>query len=476
MSTIIKSFSELGEIMATDMSIIPPKMKHTENTEQLHEIVSRIAYLVGVPESNFCNDKLFDPYIYHELETNKSARIVRNLCILRTSLALHISYIHAQLTSEGRSLLNVDESVPQETVNALMKDGIKLIQRATCRPLEFIVNLNQQISDRINNCKSFIPEWLNWNYVRNLFIIQGGFSEESLKQTISDYRSNLSAYPYAVFINWDPNGSDGNILYNDQKFAELLYRRNGDEFKYMNKVIDASAHVKGNIYEFIEHSSRVVMIVDCENSDVYNIISMLNGLNVNILQKVRKIILINDEHTNAGWGELENCTEIPIEHIMTNRVMENKSLVDGTLIGKVFTERYEEEIDSFVLLSSDSDFWTLISSLKEKARFIVMVEHLKCSRSYKSLLANAGIYYCYLDDFNSGAASEQMKTDILLKTIRAGLQKKSFNISECFETALTSLRINMDEAHKKQFFQKYCRNMTIKIETDGKVVFELNGK
>lgn len=51
------------------------------------DIVSRIAYLLGVSEEYFWGEESnFDETIYTGLEECKDARIVRNLCIIRTAL------------------------------------------------------------------------------------------------------------------------------------------------------------------------------------------------------------------------------------------------------------------------------------------------------------------------------------------------------------------------------------------------------
>lgn len=70
-------------------------------------------------------------------------------------------------------------------------------------------------------------------------------------------------------------------------------------------------------------------------------------------------------------------------------------------------------MDSFVIVSSDSDYWGLISSLPD-AHFLVMIEREKCGPDMKEALADSGIFYCYLDDFYSGN-SEDIKKNALFK-------------------------------------------------------------
>ena len=91
-----------------------------------------------------------------------------------------------------------------------------------------------------------------------------------------------------------------------------------------------------------------------------------------------------------------------------------QSLVDAKLIAGTCKEHYENTVDSFLLVSSDSDYWGLISTL-EKARFLVMVEYNK------------------------------------------------FGLT----------RANLTEAEQKQFYNKYIKPMHLKIEENGDVTILL---
>ena len=474
MSEKLTSFAALGERFKSDEDFVTNNF--VLEKDQKYNIVSMVAYLLGVRDRYFGEGLNFDMSIYRKLDLNKNARVIRNLCMLRTSLEHGYTRIFNEVHKNGREVLTLSEYIPQDSITALTKDGVKLSHKSRTYPMDYLLELNALIADRINNCKGIFPDWINWGYIREMFIMPNGRTEEGVKETGSIFREYKQYYPYQTYINWPVPHEDGNILLNDRKFVTALYLQNYDEFSDLNKVIDVSSQIKGNIYDFLDDSGKAVMIVDCENSNVYNIISMLRNLEWEHVQKLSKIILVNDVHQNLGWQELEKCTDIPIEHIMTQRVMENKSLVDGTVFAKAFMEFYEEKSDSFVLLSSDSDFWTLVDSLRNKAKFLVMVEHMKCGPDYKDRLVEAGVFYCYLDDFNSGEESEQMKTDILLRTINNELNRNNINIREIFESSRASLRIDMDAAQREQFYKKYLKTMQLLIQEDGSVVLECSLK
>ena len=95
------------------------------------------------------------------------------------------------------------------------------------------------------------------------------------------------------------------------------------------------------------------------------------------------------------------------------------SAKNDRLTASVVTDFYRDGITSFIIVSSDSDFWGLIESLP-KAHFLVMYEYEKCGTAIKSALTQHGIYYCAIDDFCS-AATEDMKRAVLFAELEKHL-------------------------------------------------------
>ena len=52
-----------------------------------------------------------------------------------------------------------------------------------------------------------------------------------------------------------------------------------------------------------------------------------------------------------------NVDKSKIEHVLIKRILDYKSLLDVKLTARVTKEFYKEQEESFVLVSSDSDFW-----------------------------------------------------------------------------------------------------------------------
>jgi len=439
--------------------------------EHTYSIVSRVAYLIGVPRKIFDNENEAPRReVYDQLEKDRNAHIVRSLCMLRTAIERNYSEIYKQMRFDLKNLHTLPELVPQECINYLAGQGMDII-RMNYQPIKYIIDLNKLISNHINNCSRLFPTWLEWKYIRELFIMPNGSSENGAKQAAEEYYANKSGCPYGVYINW-PYSNSGNILFNDKKFVQLLYEANEDCFTDLSKVSDAGLKTKDSIYDFIERSEKTAIIVDCENSDPYKLYAMLNNLDSEaLLSHICKIILYNDVHTATAWKIIEDFTDIPVEHNMIQRLKESKSLADVMLTAGTCREHYINGTDSFILASSDSDFWGLIKMMPE-LDFLVLVESRKCGPDIKLALENGGFTYCYLDNFCTGNSNE-IKVSAVLGEIEGAISGFTFNIREIFDRAHTATRANMSAAEQKQFYDRYLRKMKLAIEDDGKVYIKL---
>ena len=150
-------------------------------------------------------------------------------------------------------------------------------------------------------------------------------------------------------------------------------------------------------------------------------------------------------------------------------------MVDIRLSVGTTKEFYQNRIDSFILASSDSDYWGLIPVLEE-AHFLVAVEEEKVGTAIRRKLEDAGITYCYLDDFCTGN-SGQIKERALLKEIQDRLEEEvNFNIRDVLNEALAATRADMAPGETKQFYNKYIKPMHIEVDEDGEVFLRLGTK
>lgn len=448
------------------------KTPRTDYQNSTYMIISKVAFLLGVEKRHFENE--YEPpkiEWFEELSKNRNARIIRNLCILRTAIEQNFSRIRDMMQNDLKNLHSLPEYIPQEALQGLLNDGLD-IEKANYQPIKYVIDINKHISNLINSCQPIFPLWIKWEYIKTLFIMPNGTTEAGTKQAANEYYSHKNDYPYQVYINWSLMGR-GNILFSDRKFVTLLYEENRDIFTDLRKVTDAGNLTKSGIYSFLEKSQRCAVVVDCENSDPYKLYATLTNLDEEaLLDKIVKIILYDDIHTTSAWSILKEFTQIPIEHITIERIKENKSLVDIRLSTGTCVEHYENNVDSFILCSSDSDYWGMISALP-KLSFLVMVESGKVSPAIKNALINEGVTYCYMDDFCTGNSSE-LKIRTMLSEVRKRLDAAfHVNINTLLEEAYTETRADISTAEKAQFYNRYIKPMRVVIDSEGEATIEL---
>ncbi len=365
-----------------------------------------------------------------------------------------------------------------------------------------IAYINQYILDNINLIKPLVPEWVKFEYIKNLFLMQGCYAgqkgcniatragQQSIIKKIHSIRgkflSNRYAYPFQTFITWpiDFKETNGNILYNDAKFLKLLYGANRDIFKATEYVIDATSESKASIYDFVESAKQIAVFVDCENVDPYCFAATLLNLDRDNLDKIKQIVLYDDVNTSTAWDYFDKIITLPIEHIEINRVLNNKSLVDITMTAGVCKEFYKENTESIILVSSDSDFWGLITSLP-LARFYILNESRKTSHIITDKLDEYKIDHCYMDDFAQDKV-QKFKTSVLINSLVKRInhfnetgQFELLDVNELLTTLFHEACISGADkqiAQERQvFFNTYLKKgLLIKpTEEDGKLIFKM---
>lgn len=434
-------------------------------------IVATIAYLIGVRKSawissygNECSELLT------ELENNRSATAIRYLCKLRTTLMQRFKKTDTLIVYEFKNLDSI-EWYDAENIQQLEKWGYTILL-ANKRASDYSLHFNTLIRDNIDSCRELFPDWIAWEYVRDLFIIPKFTSEKIQKFEFAKYMENIDHYPFQMYIHWKPKDF-GNLLYNDGKFLEILYDMNNDHFGDKSKYKNAVDDVKNNIYSFIDNSYKTVLAVDCENSDVYKLYGMLKNLNRDEIEKIEKIILYDDRNTNNGWDYIEKFIGIPVEHIEVQRVVDHKSIVDMRMATGICREFYKNDVSSFILLSSDSDYWALISSLPE-AEFLVVIEYSKCGHAIRETLDANGTYYCSLDDFCTGNI-EELKRAVLLNELNVLLPDlMKYNGKELANMLFERARIEADENEIMNFYNKYIKTIKLTVDDAGNFSFSVN--
>ena len=439
-------------------------------TVDTKEVVTTISYMIGVRkdilETHFaeCKDTL------DKLYADREATVIRYLCKLRTALLQHFKKTDNAMHYDLKNLTSLDW-YDKDNIKQLEKWGYTIIQ-ANYRAEKYMYDFTKLINENIDKCSRLFYDWIVWDYIRDLFFIPKYQKAGVLKDEFAKYMGNIQHYPFQMFIHWQP-ADRGNIIYTDRKFLKVVYEMHGDTFTDFTKYRDADDETRNNIYHFIDNAEKTAIAVDCENSNPFKLYSVLKGLNQDELAKIEKITLYDDPNTTAGWDWLSKFTQIPVEHIEIDRVTDRKSLVDVRMTASVVTDFYRDGITSFIIVSSDSDYWGLIESLPN-AHFLVMYEYEKIGTAIKSALTQHGIYYCAIDDFCS-AATEDMKKAVLFAELEKHLPTLyGESPMELTQKLYEVTRVTATKKEMENFCNRFVKTLKLKI-VDGKFTVEIQG-
>ena len=428
------------------------------------EVTSKIAYLIGVKEDKLT--QFIEDEEEMEILEKSSCKVIRNLNILRTKLLTN--YKNTE-TAFRFDLLNLDRmDLYKDEVKILQKCGVQII-KANYRVNKYIVDINNLIANRIDECKNIFPDWVEWKYIKRMFIMPNGTKEDKIINESNKFNACRNRYPFGCYANWDPQ-DEGNVLISDKKFLSSLYAQNNDWFTGFDKVTDVNDSVKSGIYDFIARNDIIDVVVDCENSDAYRLYSTLKGLDDEKISKINKIILYDDVHTTPAWKMLteEFWGVIDFEYILVERLNEAKSLVDHKMIADISKEQYREAVDAFIIVSSDSDYWAIINSI-EDADFLVMVEKEKVGHDIKNALDEKGIFYCYINDFCTSKVGD-FQNKVLDAEVKTRLEKAlEINAKELLKSVYYAARITPNEAEKENYYNKHIKTLKFVIDDLGNI-------
>lgn len=473
-----EKFDEMLEYFGDEVS---GSNDHFENYRK--NIITIVAYLIGVSDEKFTGDDRFDLEEYERLKTNENATIIKYLCRLRTQFLRNYKNIDDARKYEMRVLETMSDYLDIEGIRYLRERGIEVNVPNAKSPTVNISYLNQYILDNIDKAKPLIPDWVKFQYIKALFLMSGGYSGHNGTNVKCNYQKvfniifeagkaygmQRSAYPYQMYITW-PNAfreTDGNILYNDLKFLKMLYAANGDRFEASRYVVDARSDTKDEIYEFLEDAVNVAIFVDCENVDPYAFGATILNLDEGLLSKIKKILLFDDVNTSTAWDYITDIMAIPVVKKDIERILDNKSLVDITMTAGVCEEYYRYDMESIVLASSDSDFWGLIKQLPN-ARFLVLNEFRKTSSAIIEQLDKYSIKHCYMSDFAQDSI-QRFKSDVLYLGLVERIKKfnktgefGTLNVNELLQELFYDANIigaeSQVQREKEAFYNKYLKN------------------
>ena len=482
-----------------DYSVLEDNNELYENYKK--DLVSTIAYLIGVRDSIVRQEAQFEQEIIEKLEEDENAKKIRALSILRTELLRNYKEI-SNRRNNFEPMESLTDLLSINHIKFLREKGIETVHANVNVILE-IAYINQYILEIIDSIRSLIPTWIKWDYIKSIFLMPGCYAghngaflqnknnKSKITTQINLVRvqigSNVPFYPYGTYLNWPREKIKsyyGNILFNDEKFLKILYASFDDTFRANEYVIDAKREDKQSIYDFIVNSNNIAIFVDCENVDPYRFASVFKNLEEENLQKIKKVILYDDVNTSDAWDYINESINLPIEHKLIERILNKKSLVDISMATGACKEYYQENTESLILASSDSDFWGLIQSLPY-ARFYILNESDKTSEVILDKLDEEMIDYCFMDSF-AQAEVQDFKNKVLVRKLREKIDE--FNDTGVFPTmdAMELVDMIFLECHiqgayfqlkmeKEEFYKKYLKKgfKIVVSEKDGAKIFQM---
>jgi len=484
MKNSVNDFANIGELLKdytfkeeadipeehSEECLEEPTEEKVYKTMPTSSLVTVMAYMMGLDLDRLrmyygeYNSDLID-----KLCEQQEPTIIRYLSRLRTTMMMNFKNVDDEMRFNLGNIDRID-CFHQDEIKKLRSWGIEVI-RTNFRADKYNELFCELIQQRIDGCKSIFPEWVNFDYIRDVFIVPKYIKTEVMKAEYNKYRANINYYPFQMYIHWEP-GDHGNILISDGKFLQLIYSQHGDVFRDRSKFHDAVEDTKKSIYDYIDYSARVMIVVDCENSDVYKLHGVLKNLDADEIAKIEKIVLYDDSHTSDGWDWLEKFVKIPVEHVEVERVTDHKSLVDVVMTAGICQAFYRDNINSFILCSSDSDFWGVISTIPD-ARFLVLYEYSKCGQSIKDALTLNNIYHCSMDDFYTGNADE-IRRVVLRKALEREIQDiNGKNGLEIARKIFADNHIDATEKEIEKFYEKYVKTIKLKMDSKGNFYFDI---
>ena len=206
--------------------------------DSTYEIVSKVAYLIGVPKRIFDNEHEAPKVeVYNRLDSDKTARIIRHLCIVRTAIERNFKRINERMRFQYETILSMPEYVPQESINQLSLDGVnfikntskKLYQRTLVDALKkYKRGLSSSLFDEIS--KSGCP---TVSFADGFRLLQNNtFSRDDLSYDVGDVRN---IHYGDVLIKYGTVTDIGALSVpcikpdrDIEKFSSSSYLRNGD--------------------------------------------------------------------------------------------------------------------------------------------------------------------------------------------------------------------------------------------------------
>ena len=101
------------------------------------------------------------------------------------------------------------------------------------------------------------------------------------------------------------------------------------------------------------------------------------------------------------------------------------------------------------------------------AKFLVMIEYSKCGPDIKNALIENGTYYCAIDDFCTGNIKNFKMAVLHSELVSRVKDLVEIDTREMLADIFQTLRMDISEAEKQNFYKKYIQSMQLHIDKNG---------
>ena len=211
------------------------RMTYRDST---YSIVSKVAYLIGVPKRIFENQH--EPpqlEIFQQLENDKNARIIRHLCIIRTAIERNFKYINDKMRTEYKRdmnhnylILTGDERIDTDSyqVRMIVANAVPDLLQCRIQGIDGKFMVYYDITSRHSMTALFEEKKMD---LESLQVILGGFIQ--IMEEMSEYLLNpcqLILEPEYIYLDAERKsvrfcylpGFHGEIQKQFQSLAEYI--------------------------------------------------------------------------------------------------------------------------------------------------------------------------------------------------------------------------------------------------------------
>lgn len=449
------------------------------------ELVCKLAYLLGISKEIFKRNYEDWTYTWEDFEGIEDMHIMHNLSVLRNTFIRNHGVLDGDSDATLSNQLNNGMYFDKSVIEYLKERGID-VYRANTSSFDYIKILTDFITQHVPRLKGYFPDWCPFKAISPIFKL----NTRNVKKALADYKINYGHYPFQLWVGLDMRNYEYNMLHNDKSLIQCIFRGNDSEIEKYDKWVvyfgkedevvynsekpaksaiepSSSELTQGmqNFIKFVEDADKTLVIVDCENTSLSTVVSVI--MQIKPPSKGYKLVLIDDDKSFEDWESVSAFTDIPITRIKSERVLASKSLVDMRLALEVQKEVLVNGVSDVVLISSDSDYCCLVETLEEyKTKFFVVYESDRISKEYLAKLDKLGVVFASSACFDFIDVNSERVNVINARILDKLNNLFSINIDAIF-ASIKAEGIHIADEELTEFRDKLISKLKISVDDKG---------